>query len=126
MPITSALALKLKAAAKGRAPDAPLLLQADGTPWGERPSENYREDIREVVAAIGEDPDMVSMYALRHRPSCARCSSTFRFESLRHRTTPASRRLRGTIRSSSLNTADDISRRALLHHEDADNVAMAG
>ena len=31
------LAAKLKAAAKGRADDAPLLLQSDGSPWGENP-----------------------------------------------------------------------------------------
>ena len=33
VPITSQLSSKLKAAAKGRADDAPLLLQSDGSPW---------------------------------------------------------------------------------------------
>ena len=33
VPITAALSKRLKAAATGRAGDAPLLLRADGTPW---------------------------------------------------------------------------------------------
>ena len=38
VPITVQLAAKLKEAAKGRADDAPLLLQSDGSPWGEIPA----------------------------------------------------------------------------------------
>src|SRR5258708_26560622 len=34
VPITVQLAAKLRAAAKGRADDAPLLVQSDGSPWG--------------------------------------------------------------------------------------------
>jgi integrase len=66
VPITAALAAKLKAAAKGRASDAPLLLQSDGSSWSNDPSLNYRLDVREVVAAIGENPDEVTLYCLRH------------------------------------------------------------
>ena len=43
MPITPALAAKLKQAAKGRAADAPLLLQGDGLSWGG--SDDYREAV---------------------------------------------------------------------------------
>lgn len=68
--ITSALALKLKAAAKGRAPDALLLTQADGTSWGERPSANYRYVVPDIIKALKLDdirPDVkTSLYALRH------------------------------------------------------------
>jgi hypothetical protein len=56
VPITPALAAKLKLAAKGRPGDAPLLLQADGQPWGDRPSEHYREDIAEIVQGLGLGP----------------------------------------------------------------------
>lgn len=128
VPITSALALKLKAAAKGRAPDAPLLLQADGTPWGERPSDNYREDIREVVAAIGEDPDTVTLYALRHS-SIVRAllkNIPIKIVSASHDTSAAA--IERHYSRHILEHSDDISRRALLHHEEpvADNViAMA-
>ncbi len=66
VPVTVALSKRLKAAAAGRAPDAALLLRADGEPWGDDPSLKYRYPIREVVSAIGENPDAVTLYALRH------------------------------------------------------------
>ena len=47
MPITVQLAAKLKAAAKGRADDAPLLLQSDGTPWGDNPGAGYHRDVEQ-------------------------------------------------------------------------------
>jgi integrase len=66
VPITVALSKRLKAAAKGRAPDGPLLVQSNGASWGADPSLNYRRPVREIVTAIGEDPDTVTLYALRH------------------------------------------------------------
>jgi integrase len=41
VPITPALAAKLKAAACGRADDVPLLLQSDGTPWDANPCAGF-------------------------------------------------------------------------------------
>jgi integrase len=61
VPITVALSKRLKAAAVGRAHVAALLVRADGFSLL-----NYRRDIRAVVEAIGEDPDKVTLYALRH------------------------------------------------------------
>jgi integrase len=66
VPITRALELRLKAAAKGRAGDAPLLLQSDGRPWDKNPGQNYHRQVDSVVTAIGLDPAEVTMYALRH------------------------------------------------------------
>jgi integrase len=66
VPITSVLSKRLKAAAAGRAPDAPLLTQANGSSWGEEPSNAYRPAVRELVTAIRLDPDTVTLYALRH------------------------------------------------------------
>src|SRR5262245_32027269 len=66
VPITVQLAARLKEAAKGRAGDAPLLLQRDGSPWGDNPGQNYHRDVDKVVVAIGLDPTEVTMYALRH------------------------------------------------------------
>ena len=66
VPITVQLAAKLKAAAKGRADDAPLLLQSDGRPWDNNPGQNYHREVDKVVTAIGLDPADVTMYALRH------------------------------------------------------------
>jgi integrase len=66
IPITDALAAKLKEAARGRAGDAPLLVRADGSPLGPGLSANYRPAFRKIVAGIGLDPDVVTAYALRH------------------------------------------------------------
>jgi integrase len=66
VPITVQLAARLKAAAKGRAYDAPLLLQSAGRPWDVNPGQNYHREVNKVVAAIGLDPAVVTMYALRH------------------------------------------------------------
>jgi integrase len=66
VPITVQLAAMLKAAANGRADDAPLLLQSDGTPWDNNPGQSYHRDVDKVVTAIGLDPAVVTMYALRH------------------------------------------------------------
>jgi hypothetical protein len=66
VPITAALSKRLKAAAAGRAGDAPLLLQSDGSSWGDEQAHNYRRDVRAVFTAIGENPDEVTLYALRH------------------------------------------------------------
>jgi len=65
VPITAALAAKLREAARGRAGDAPLLVRAGGNSWGPSPSVYYHLVFGEVVAHIGLDPD-VTPYALRH------------------------------------------------------------
>jgi integrase len=66
VPITLALSAKLKAAAQGRARDAPLLTRSDGQPWRWDQSQRYRRDVRAIVASIGLDPNGVTVYALRH------------------------------------------------------------
>ena len=66
VPITVQLAVKLKAAAKGRAEGEALLLQSDGTPWGDNPGQSYHREVAKVVTIIGLDPDEVTMYCLRH------------------------------------------------------------
>ena len=49
----------------GRADHAPLLLQSDGSPWGDNPGAGYHREVKQIVTAIGADPD-ATMYALRH------------------------------------------------------------
>src|SRR5262249_9105506 len=66
VPITLQLATRLKDATKGRAGDAPLLLQSDGRPWGDNPGASYHRHVDRIVTAIGLDPADVTMYALRH------------------------------------------------------------
>ena len=66
VPITVQLSARLKAAAKGRADDAPLLLQNDGSPWDKNPGQNYHRKVDAIVTTIGLNSAIVSMYALRH------------------------------------------------------------
>ncbi|UPK31760.1 site-specific integrase [Bradyrhizobium sp. 186] len=66
VPISVQLAAKLREGAKGRADDAPLFLQSDGTPWGDNPGQTYHRQIDKIVTAIGLDPAIVTIYALRH------------------------------------------------------------
>ena len=65
MPITVQLAARLREAARARPDHAPLLLQGDGTPWGDNPGAGYHREVKQIVSAIGADPD-ATMYALRH------------------------------------------------------------
>src|SRR5262249_38656978 len=53
VPITVQLATKLKEGARGRAGDAPLLAQRDGSSWGDNPGQKYHRDVDRVVTAIG-------------------------------------------------------------------------
>jgi integrase len=66
VPITLQLSIKLRQAAKGRADDAPLLVQSDGNAWGDNPGQRYHREVGKVVTAIGLDPGVVTMYSLRH------------------------------------------------------------
>jgi integrase len=66
VPIPSALAAVLKQKAAGRPHDAPLLLRGNGSGWGHSNRARHRDDFRAVVAAVGLDPDAVTLYALRH------------------------------------------------------------
>jgi integrase len=61
--IPPSLALKLKAAGRGKAAHAPLLVKESGEAWGK--SQHSRPFARAVTKA-GADPDEVTIYALRH------------------------------------------------------------
>jgi integrase len=65
--ISPELAALLKAAAKGRPSNAPLLLRKNGQPWHEtEPANQYWRDVRRIVERIGLDPDVYGLYAFRH------------------------------------------------------------
>jgi integrase len=66
VPISVPLAQRLREAAKDRAADAPLLLQSDGSWWGNEPSRSYREAVRSVVEGLGWDAEEITLYSLRH------------------------------------------------------------
>jgi integrase len=63
VPIGSAVAARLRVAATNRPVTAPLLTKPSGEPW--RKSDHSRLFARAAKAA-GQDPDEVTMYALRH------------------------------------------------------------
>jgi integrase len=64
VPITPALAARLKAAATGRAASAPLLLRADGKPW--QPKITDHRLMFERAARAARLPPGSSIYSLRH------------------------------------------------------------
>jgi integrase len=65
VPITTELAARLRAAARGQPDDVPLLVQSDGHRWPDNPGVSYHRDVAKVVATIGVDPD-ATLYCLRH------------------------------------------------------------
>ena len=66
VPITTELAAKLKAAAKGRADHAPLLLQSDGSPWGDNPGAEL-SSLRQRRSSLPSGSILPrTMYSLRH------------------------------------------------------------
>jgi integrase len=64
--ITPALAAVLREEIANRHLDAPLLVRANGDAWRDNPSRDYRNVVRSIVSDIGLDPDVVTIYALRH------------------------------------------------------------
>ena len=71
VPITPALAARLKTAAAGRPHDAPLLLCRGDRGWGDDPSVNYRADMRAIVAEVGLDPDYCDRLRLSPQLHCS-------------------------------------------------------
>ncbi|MCA1415295.1 site-specific integrase [Bradyrhizobium sp. NBAIM20] len=117
VPITLQLAARLKDAAKGRADDAPLLLQSDGTPWGDNPGQTYHRQVDHIVTAIGLDPAEVTAYALRHS-SIVRMllkNVPIRLVASLHNTSVAM--IERNYSKYITEHSDDISRVALLQHE---------
>jgi integrase len=65
VPIPHGLVAKLEHAAAGRPTDAPLL-RSNSVAWGRKGKNHRRKVFREIVAALGLDPNAVTPYALRH------------------------------------------------------------
>jgi len=74
VPITVQLAAKLKVAAAGRADDAPLLVQSDGTPWGRNPGQRYHRHVtegRHRHRSRSRRGDDVRLATFKHRQDAA-------------------------------------------------------
>ena len=117
VPITVQLAAKLRQAAKGRANNAPLLLQSDGNAWDKNPGQNYHRQVDKVVTAIGLDPADVTMYALRHSSIVRqlKLNVPIRLVASLHNTSVAM--IEKHYSKYITEHSDDISRAALLQHE---------
>jgi integrase len=117
VPITVQLATKLGEAAVGRANDSPLLLQGDGSAWGNNPGQRYHRQIDKIVSGIGLDPDLVTIYALRHS-SIVRMllqNVPIRLVASLHNTSVAM--IEKTYARHITEHGDDHARKALLQHE---------
>ena len=116
VPITVQLAARLKAAARGRADHAPLLLQGDGTPWGDNPGAGYHREVKQIVSGIGADPD-ATMYALRHSSivRMLKANVPIRLVASLHNT--STKMIEKHYSRYITEHSDDISRHALLQHE---------
>jgi integrase len=63
VPVPAALGDRLRVAAQGRPQSDPLLVKPSGEGWAKS---DHARPFKRAVEAIGEDPETVSSYALRH------------------------------------------------------------
>ena len=121
VPITPELAAKLKEAARGLKTDAPLI---DASAWGGVPGAIYRRLVRETVVAIGLDPNIVTMYSLRHSSIVRQLVSNIpiRIVASLHDTSVA--QIEAHYSKYIVEHSDALARRVLLRHQPpvADNV----
>ncbi|MGY8679769.1 site-specific integrase [Bradyrhizobium sp. UFLA05-153] len=118
VPITASLYAKLKQAAKGRSPDAPLLLQGSGSPWSERPGDNYRDRIADVIKSAGL-AETVTLYALRHSSIVRMLLEHVSIELVAklHDTSSAAISKHYASAIAEVEAADEVARRTLIDHE---------
>lgn len=118
VPITPALAAKLKQAAKGRDGNAPLLIKSDGSQWRSDPSQDYRLDVRKIVTAIGYGLDVVmTIYCLRHSWIVRALLRNVPIRLVAALTDTSVSQIESNYSKFITEHADDHARAALLHHE---------
>jgi integrase len=118
IPITAHLAARLRGAIKGRDANEPMLLRSDGNPWDKNPGQQYHHLVAKVVTAIGRNPAEVTAYALRHS-SIVRMilrNVPIRIVASLHNTSVAM--IEKTYSAHISEYSDDISRTALLQHNE--------
>ena len=127
VPITADLCAKLRAAAQGRADDAPLLTQSDGRPWNEtNPNADYRLPFGEVVKAVGL-PARATMYLFRHSSITRLLLRGLHTKVVSDLHDTSEQMIRQHYGKYIVEHSDEIARAALLHHEPApagDNVIV--
>ena len=116
VPITVQLAARLKAAAKGRADHAPLLLQGDGSPGPTIPAQAI------IARSRRSSPTSAPILTRRCtrsgiRRSCGCCCETCRSGWWRRCTTPSTKMIEKHYSKFITEHSDDVSRHALLQPE---------
>ena len=128
VPITPELAVKLRAAARGRNSHAPLLLQSDGREWGNNPGASYHREIKQIVSTIGADP-AATAYALRHSAIARMLLKNVPTSVVAARHDTSEAMIRRYYARYISEYSDDVSRHALLQLEPPDGesvLALAG
>jgi site-specific recombinase XerD len=117
VPITAKLCERLKQASKGRADDAPLLLQADGRPWSEsNPHGDYRRAFIQVAEAVGLAPD-VTAYLFRHSSIARMLMRGLHTKLVADLHDTSEQMIRQHYGKYIIEHTDEIARAALLHDE---------
>jgi integrase len=117
IPITAGLCGRLKQASKGRADDAPLLLQADGRPWSENnPHGDYRRAFIEVAESVGLAPD-VTAYLFRHSSIARMLMRGLHTKLVADLHDTSEQMIRQHYGKYIIEHSDEIARAALLHDE---------
>ena len=107
VPITTELAARLRAAARGRPDHARLLLHR---------GVGYHREVKQVVAAIGLDPAVVTLYALRHSSIVRALLKNVPTSVVADQHNTSEAMIRKHYAKFISDHSDDISRHALLQH----------
>jgi integrase len=117
VPITPALCAKLKQASRGRADDAPLLLQSDGRPWNENnPHADYHRPFIEIVKAVGLEPGTTA-YLFRHSSISRMLMRGLHTKLVADLHDTSEQMIRQHYGKFIVEHSDEIARTALLHDE---------
>jgi len=124
VPITTTLCVKLKQASKGRADDAPLLLQSDGRPWNEsNPHADYYRPFIEIVKAVGLEPGTTA-YLFRHSSISRMLMRGLHTKLVADLHDTSEQMIRQHYGKFIVEHSDEIARAALLHDEPVANVVL--
>ena len=91
--------------------------KATASGWGNNPGQSYHREVNKVVTAIGLDPDVVTMYALRHSSIVRMLLQNIPIRLVASLHNTSTTMVERTYSRFITEHSDDISRGALLQHE---------
>jgi integrase len=126
LPITPELGQRLKAAVAGRSRNDRLLLQSSGKNWNEGPtSMPYRYAIRTVLENVGLDPDVVTLYWLRHASIVRQLTAHHPIHLVAEHHNTSEQMIRHYYARAIVKHSDELSRRVMLQDSPAANNVVA-